>query len=58
MRLREKFPLLAVMVNALALGLAGLTGAGELSPPATPAAQVDHGSRSGTPAKRASQNRK
>jgi hypothetical protein len=58
MRRRDKFPLLAVMVIALALGLAGLTGAGELSPPATPAAQVEHGSRSGAPTKKASQGRK
>ena len=58
MRLRDKFPLLTVMVIALALGLAGLTGAEELSPPTTPAARVDHGSRSGSPTKRASQGRK
>ena len=58
MRLRDKFPLLAVMVIALALGLAGLTGAGGLSPPVTLAAQVEDGSRSGSPTKRASQGRK
>ena len=58
MRVRDKFLLLAVMVTMLALGLAGLTRARELSPPATPAAQVEHGSRSGAPTKRASQGRK
>jgi len=58
MRLRDKFPLLSVMVPALALGLAGLTGAEELSPPATPAAQVEQGSLSGAPSKRASHGRK
>jgi len=58
MRLRDKFPLLSVMVTALALGLAGLTGAEELSPPATPDAQVEHGSRSGSPTKKASHGRK
>jgi len=58
MRLRDKFPLLTVMVIALALGLAGLTGAGGLSPPVTLAAQVEDGSRSGSPTKRASQGRK
>ena len=58
MRLRDKFPLLAVMVIAPALGLAGLAGAEELSPPATPAAQVEHGSRSSSPTKRAAQGRK
>jgi len=58
MRVRDKFPLLTVMVTALALGLAGLTAAGELSSPATPAAQVEHGTRSGAPSKRASRGRK
>jgi hypothetical protein len=58
MRLRDKFPLLTVLVVALAPGLAGLTGAGGLSPPVTLAAQVEHVSRGGSPTKRASQGRK
>jgi hypothetical protein len=58
MRVRDKFSLLAVMVTALALGLAGLIRAGELSPPSPPAAQMEHGSQGGAPIRRASQGRK